>query len=262
MKGIEINEKTMLVNALEKGEIDTKKPSKTLGLLIKHYILEGYEKEEVYNIIDEFMEKNYEGYIRGKWEDFIYKMIETIMGLKRLNPIIDVDKVTITENEWDKIIKLNDKRLEKVAFVLLVYKKVLDKKGNTHDYTVGIELMDILQEAVGNRKQENKVLFGELKKIGYIDNVKSCDGIGITVNYCDYESEDKIIIDDFDRIIHYYNEVKFDWKYKKCENIKEDGSICGKWIRINSNNSKYCAVCKKQVENEKAKIRMGKMRNK
>ena len=45
MKGIEINEKTMLVNALEKGEIDTKKPSKTLGLLIKHYILEGYEKE-------------------------------------------------------------------------------------------------------------------------------------------------------------------------------------------------------------------------
>ena len=37
----------MLVNALEKGEIDTKKPSKTLGLLIKHYILEGYEKEEV-----------------------------------------------------------------------------------------------------------------------------------------------------------------------------------------------------------------------
>ena len=109
MKGIEINEKTMLMNALEKGEIDTKKPSKTLGLLIKHYILEGYEKEEVYNIVEEFMEKNYKGYVRGKWEDFIYKMIETIMGLKRLNPIIDVDKITITENEWDKIIKLKKK---------------------------------------------------------------------------------------------------------------------------------------------------------
>ena len=134
MTGIEINENTMLVNALEKGEIDTKKPSKTLGLLIKHYILEGYEKEEVYNIVDEFMKKNYEGYVRGKWEDFIYKMIETIMGLKRLNPIIDVDKVTITKSEWDKIIELNDKRLEKVAFVLLVYKKVLDIKGNSYDY--------------------------------------------------------------------------------------------------------------------------------
>ena len=257
MKGIEINEKTMLVNALEKGEIDTKKPSKTLGLLIKHYILEGYEKEEVYNIVDEFMEKNYEGYIRGKWEDFIYKMIETIMGLKRLNPIIDVDKVTVTKSEWDKIIELNDKRLEKVAFVLLVYKKVLDKKGNTHDYTVGNELMDILQEAVGNRKQENKVLFGELKKIGYIDNVKSCDGIGITINYCDYESGDKIIIEDFDKIIHYYNEVRFGWKYKKCEN-KE----CNKWFRVYSNNGKYCTSCAKKIKQEQINKIKREKRNK
>ena len=101
-------------------------------------------------------------------------------------------------------------------------------------------------------------MFGELKKIGYIDNVKSCDGIGITINYCDYESEDKIIIDDFDKIIHYYNEVKFGWKYKKCEN-KE----CNKWFRVSNadTKSKKCKKCQAEENKKKIRNRVEKFRN-
>ena len=67
MKNIVLNEKELLNKSLNEGYIDQKKPSKTLGLLIRHYLLNELDKESIYNKIDEFMTNNYDGYNKNKW---------------------------------------------------------------------------------------------------------------------------------------------------------------------------------------------------
>lgn len=257
MKNIVLNEKELLNKSLNEGYIDQKKPSKTLGLLIRHYLLSGLDKETIYNKIDEFMINNYDGYNKNKWSRLIRDMITSMSGFKRIHSIVDVDRVTITEYEWDMITKLNDKRLEKVAFVTLIYKKAIDIKSDNEDCWVNISMMDILQESLGIRKKDDKILFGLLNKLGYIETGKSCDCQGFKVNYCNNESPTKFEITDFDKVIHYYNEYRFNYKYIKCE-------VCGKWERTNSKSKKpikYCNKCAKEISNIQKREYKAKINN-
>ena len=254
MKNIVLNEKELLNKSLNEGYIDQKKPSKTLGLLIRHYLLNELDKESIYNKIDEFMTNNYDGYNKNKWSRLIRGMITSMSGFKRIHSIVDVDRVTITEYEWDMITKLNDKRLEKVAFVTLIYKKAIDIKNDNEDCWVNTSKMDILQEALGIRKKDDRILFGLLNNLKYIETGKSCDCQGFKVNYCNNESPIKFEITDFDKVIHYYNQYRFGWKYIKC-------SECGKWKRISNksnNNTKYCKECAKEVIRTKDRLRKHK----
>ena len=255
MKNIILNEKEMLDDILNNGAIDQKKPSRTLGLLIRHYILQGKDKDEIYKLCDKFMEDNFDNYIKTKWTSFIKEMINSISGFKRLHNIVNVDKIVIMEEEWEAICKLNDKKLEKIAFITLVYKKCLDIKAEGDDCWVNVDMLDILQEALNRRKQDEKILFGLLTKLGYIETGRACDTKGFKITYCYNEGIPKFIIDDFDKVIHYYNQYRFNWKYIKCTNIKEDGKPCNTWEKISKHasidNTKYCKKCANKIRNKK-----------
>ena len=66
-----LNEKKQTENIIEKGDVGNK-PTSTLFLLAKYYRQkENLNKEQTFNKLNEFMEKNYKNYNSATWEDII-----------------------------------------------------------------------------------------------------------------------------------------------------------------------------------------------
>jgi len=85
------------------------------------------------------------------------------------------------------------------------------------------------------------------EEINYISMPKSNSKNSFKLNYADKidaVSENGVIIEDFNSVIYYYLIWKGE-KWKQCEYVKEDKSICGKWFKLKNSNSKqkYCSTC-------------------
>ena len=121
MRGVILKETDILRNALN-GEMESK-PMTTLRILAKYYFNNGDKKEEVEDKLNKYMKENYKSYSPSKWKDLISQLVKSVEKYKTYK-MIDVDEVNITENEWFSITSLNDKQVEKLAFILLVYCKI------------------------------------------------------------------------------------------------------------------------------------------
>lgn len=103
MRGIILKESEILDKAL-KGEID-KKTMFTLRVLTKFYFIEGNSKEQVESKLNEYMKKYYSGYKPSKWKDILNQLVKSVSKLDTYE-LQDVDNISITENEWNNILKL------------------------------------------------------------------------------------------------------------------------------------------------------------
>lgn len=240
MRGIILKESEILDNAL-KGEID-KKTMFTLRVLSKFYFIQGNNKEQVEIKLNEYMKKYYSGYKPSKWKDILNQLVKSVSKLDTYE-LQDVESISITENEWDNIVKLEKKQLQKLAFILLVYCKINNIKNKDSKNRVNQNFTDIFYEAHIKMIEENKLLFTELKRIGYIDTSLVCDSTTITINYCDYNNKTKFVIDNFINVISYYDEYINNKKYISCEVCKK------RVIQSKTKPIKYCNRCAKKVDN-------------
>lgn len=251
MRGIILKESEILDKAL-KGEID-KKTMFTLRVLTKFYFIEGNSKEQVENKLNEYMKKYYSGYKPSKWKDILNQLVKSVSKLDTYE-LQDVDNISITENEWNSILRLEKKQLQKLAFVLLIYCKINNEKSNESKNRVNQNFTDIFYEAHIKMIEENKLLLTELKRLGYIDTSLVCDSTTITVKYCDYNSGIKFIIDNFINVISYYDEYTNNKKYISCE-------ICKKRVVQKANNFKYCNKCANKIKQQQINELKRKNRN-
>ena len=245
MKGVVLNEKDILNDILKNDYIDKKRPISCLRILSKHYLNEGDKQEEVINKLNEYMKKNYEGYSEDNWYGKLKGIVKKTQKYNNYN-IININEITITEDEWNKIIELNDKHLERVAFILLVYQKINEIKNPKSNGWINQNLSDIFSEAVLSKyKKEDKIkLLHKLFEKEYISQKNSCDATGLLINYRNKSSKDKIIINNFINVISYYYEYRNNEEWKEC-------SVCGKRFKLKSSNSnqKYCNKCAKKISN-------------
>lgn len=251
MRGVILKETDILKNALN-GEME-KKPMSTLRILAKYYFNNGDTKEEVEDKLNKYMKVNYKSYSPSKWKDLINQLVKSVEKYKTYK-MIDVDEVNITENEWFSITALNNKQLEKLAFILLVYCKINKIKNPTCDNKINNNFSDIFKECGFRVTNETKLLLNELYKINYISIGMSCNSTSIRINYVE-ENEDniKFTIRNFENVITYYEEYKNDKKYVECQK-------CGKRVLKKAHNVKYCSKCRKEIETEETKERVEKHR--
>ena len=251
MRGVILKETDILKNALN-GEME-KKPMSTLRILAKYYFNNGDTKEEVEDKLNKYMKVNYKSYSPSKWKDLISQLVKSVEKYKTYK-MIDVDEVNITENEWFSITSLNDKQLEKLAFILLVYCKINKIKNPTCDNKINNTFSDIFKECGFRVTNETKLLLNELYKLNYISIGLSCNSTSIKINYIeDNENNIKFTIDNFENVITYYEEYKNGKKYIECE-------CCKKRVIQKTHNVKYCPKCKKEIELEMTKERVKKHR--
>lgn len=256
MRGVILKETDILKNALN-GEME-KKPMSTLRILAKYYFNNGDTKEEVEDKLNKYMKVNYKSYSPSKWKDLLNQLVKSVEKYKNYK-MIDVDEVNITENEWFSITVLNNKQLEKLAFILLVYCKINKIKNPACDNKINNTFTDILKEASVGSKLDNmqqRLLFNELYKLNYISIGMSCNSTSIKINYIE-ENEDniKFTIDEFSRVITYYEEYKNGKMYVRCQE-------CNKRVEQKSKKPvKYCKECAKKINKNQTKERMRVNRN-
>lgn len=218
---------------------------KVVMLIGKYYYSLGLDRQEVYKSINSYLKERMDKYTPKKWSEMINNILDTIEKNGWYN-LIDIDSISITKAEWNTIVGIGNVKLEKIAFVLLCYIKVYKAQGRSKDRVE--ELIYILKEASITSNNENKLLLADLKDLGLVQ-IGTLRHMYVKPLYMNEESDEYFKIDDFDKVVSYYDEYKNGVKYGKCK-------VCNKRIKLGKNGrSKYCNVCARKMNIEKTKKR-------
>ena len=247
MNGVILKESELLNIALSGEKVLKRDVPDILAVLTRHYFANGLNKDEVYNKLNSYYKSIDVGYNETVSYDFIHKLINRIYNSGRFN-LVDVNAITISVDEWNRITSLNDKSAEKLAFSILVHQKVAMLKNPKSNGWVNTERSYLLKDAgFTTQTKDVKLNFYKLYKCDYLGKKNSVDATGYLVNYRDNDkvlSVPKIIITNFEKIITYYDEHRNGVKYKECE-------VCGKRFKVTNNRVKYCTSCAKKVNIKK-----------
>ena len=226
--------------------------SSTIDILIKYYYLKNRDIDKLellYTIFNNLKECNIDSFNPNKCEELITTRIDrfykTVRKFGDENIKLNiVDKVVITKAEVAFINSYEDKKVQNILFIMLVYAKITNKLNNNDSYWINQSLTNITKEAkLTDKKRKTEVFHGL-----YLDQAISAGNkvgkVSIKVNYAYEDSEEEIVITDFDGCVHYWLQYKGE-KWKRCIE-------CGKWIKITSKTfpQKYCKECRKKYHNE------------
>ncbi|WP_252225014.1 MULTISPECIES: hypothetical protein [unclassified Clostridium] len=252
MLGLIVNEKEVCEKALYKKIID-KKPMKVIRLIIKKYLSEGLSKEEIYIKVSDFLEEIYKDkFNKSYWKKVVDGAIGTVSKYNNYN-LVDIEKIEIYKEELENIEALNDIKLEKLAFILLVYAKINKIINPLSDGRINIKLSCIFKESILSVNKE-KILLHKLVELKYLLTNTTCDSTTIKINYMKNDGDVSLIVENLKDLnaITYYLEYRLNYKYKMCE-VKN----CRERFKLKSPNSPqtYCNKCAKKIELEKHRER-------
>lgn len=261
MKNIVLNEREILEKALLNGEV-SEDYNDTVDVLIRHYLHMGYDKNEVYDLVDKFLTDNMETYRRSNQITYLKSKIDFILKGGRFD-LVNIKSIHITNSEWNIISSIEDDKVAKIMFILLIRVKLYMAKNKKNTPVMIINLKEILREVSINTKMENMFLFNELTKLGLI-TTRLVSGGGnsdryhtmVRIHFIDINDKDyKKEIDNFKNVVTYFYELYKRWKYKECER-------CGARFKLQKSDytSKHCSKCKKDIRNEKQKSIMREKR--
>lgn len=245
-----LDEKEKAEEIINNKEIDMKKPTRTIQLLIKYYKSQNKGKEEIRKLIEDFMQENYSGFNSTRWQNNLDRMVNTYSSDKY--QLIKINKIKITQGELNKIEKLDNIDLEKLAFSLLVYAKVGNQINKNNNNWVNVKKNKIIKDALikSRDKKQKYQLFRELHNLKYIRLAKATSKTGVQVLFVDEESKVIIEIEDFKEFISEYLKVRKGYCIK-----------CGKKIKTTNNKIKYCNKCAKEINIEKTIKNRKKLKN-
>ena len=226
--------------------------SSTIDILIKYYYLKNRDIDKLellYTIFNNLKECNIDSFNPNKCEELITTRIDrfykTVRKFGDENIKLNiVDKVVITKAEVAFINSYEDKKVQNILFIMLVYAKITNKLNNNDSYWINQSLTNITKEAKLTDKKRKTEVFHSL----YLDQAISAGNkvgkVSIKVNYAYEDSEEEIVITDFDGCVHYWLQYKGE-KWKRCEE-------CGKWIKLGKTKpSTYCKECRRTKDLEK-----------
>lgn len=249
-----LNESYLLNKSLKKGYVDTNKPSTTIRVLAKYCLSNGKNKDETYEYINNFLSKNFIGYISVNWYNIIVGIINKLIK-DRDYSLIDINNIKITNKEIEKIRLLDNPRLERLTFTLLVYAKIYNQLNNNDKNWVNENHRYIFGDAkVAVTKEEQGKMLHKLKEFGYIDVSVIVDCANVRVNFVDKENEVVIEITDFRNFVYEYMNYFHPEKFIRCEE-------CGKLIKAKNNKMKFCPECAREIKMQMDRERMQKIRN-
>ena len=250
MLGVIVDEQKVIDEILNNHNM-IENTSNCINILIKHYWLQDKNIDKLkllYTILEDIKKCNPTNFSPSKCEDSIDSRIDKFYkDLRKYGEdnvkINVIDKIVITKAEVSLIESYKDKKTQQVMFILLVYAKITNYLNNNDSYWLNQSLTNIMREAkVSNGDKKTEILYN-LKQTQAIDNGIKINGRGIKVNYAYEESEEAIVLTDFDGIIHYWLMYKGE-RWKRC-------SECGKWIKLcgrKDNSKKYCKECARIIK--------------
>ena len=249
------NEKAYVEKMINDNTIfNVKYPKNDVKLLLRHFTLMGLDNDSVVYCTSEFM--NNHSNIKANWKNEVVKCHNELLTKSILTkPLSNVEKVIITKSEIEQILSLNDDKLEKVAFGLLVYCKIWGSmNGKSDSCWVRIdntcEFYRDIQYSTNSKTREINI--NKLLNAGLIEIPRKTGSVDIKLNYVDNDSETAIEITSFDDFI--LDLLKY--KGIKIINCKE----CGIRVIAKGNKSMYCNDCAKNKKRESTRKSVEKHR--
>lgn len=240
MREIILDERAWAESALNNLSLGSR-PIETLGRIAKYYFSEGYTKREIPKMLEGFLVQCDPTASVAKWQP----VIDSIAKGADKYPLIDVNGVSITRGEMDKIATLKTKMLKKLMFTLLCiakYGNAVNKKNNNW---VNCAPRDIFIMAnIKTTSLRQSLLINDLWQAGYIGYSNVIDNVNLNVKIISEDDGiDELFITDFRNLGNQY--LRFiGEQYIEC-------SCCGAIVKATSNRRLYCDACAVEMNREK-----------
>lgn len=254
-----VNERQYVEDMLLSKKMNVKRPNKDINSLIKYLYEQNPKitKQELIQKVNEFLLEVTQNELAVKrWQVSVKECVDNFMSYApKFKGLSHVESVIITKHEIDMIMDLNDKKLEYVAFALLVYLKIKNAiTGRLDNLYVPNDEPDIrMIKKISGLKMTVKDIalqINELQNRGYTMNGNG-GAVTAKLGYVDYDSEDEIEILDFtvENIHLYYKVIITGGRLIYCQE-------CGKLVHVvnkQDNSKKYCKKCSKEkmIESDK-----------
>lgn len=254
MKAI-INEKKMAERILETDEI-YENLWETKVLLIKYYHSLGNSTSQIKDYVMKFIKKNAHKYLDDDYNAYIdEKSTDRAIRIytKPQYKLSDVDYITVSKTELEKIKAMKDMCAEKLAFVLLVMCKLKNLKLTEFNSWIGNKTKEFYKHSKnrGGKEYQEKMI-GRLYRNGIIDLPSHLDVSNISLdvkiaeeNTGDDNVELRLYEDDLREVVLSYVE----WRGGGIIKCQE----CGIRVETNSNSRKYCKDCASDKERSRKK---------
>lgn len=224
----------------------------TIDLLVKYWNNMGYDKNTILSNLDKFLSSAHKNYNKVKWA---HKLNGTVDYHMRNNfDLNNIEQVNITENELNHIRGMDNIVIERLAFSLLVYAKILNQINPKNNNYVKNRMDEVFKCAkiIGNTDRKYGYLH-QIREYGGIDRPLRVNGTSIQVDFIDEDSEVILEITDFREFVLEY----LRWRGENIGNCE----VCGIRIKIVNNRVKYCDECWKGKQRELWKLASQRYRN-
>ena len=213
-----------------------KKPSETLRRVARFYM-------DTYNINQDAARKKLDLFLLQcdptsslpKWSD----ALDFAVSRACKYPAINIDHISVSKNEVEKIDSLEGKQIRRLAFTLLClakYWNIVTRKEDGWVNSKDNEIMSIANINTSIKRQS--LMFGKLNELGMIQFSKKVDNTNVKVCFME-DGEEAIRIYDF-RNLGYQYLMYHGEPYFTCEN-------CGITTKVNDRGNrrrqKYCPEC-------------------
>lgn len=213
-----------------------KKPSETLRRVARFYM-------DTYNINQDAARKKLDLFLLQcdptsslpKWSD----ALDFAVSRACKYPAINIDHISVSKNEVEKIDSLEGKQIRRLAFTLLCLAKYWNIVTRKEDGWVNSKDNEIMSMAnINTSIKRQSLMFGKLNELGMIQFSKKVDNTNVKVSFME-DGEEAIRIYDF-RNLGYQYLMYHGEPYFTCEN-------CGITTKVNDRGNrrrqKYCPEC-------------------
>lgn len=249
--GIVLNEHYSAEQAIQSRSLGNK-PSETLTRVARYYIdnYDGADKKTIRDKLDVFLLQCDSTASIPKWS----KMLDFATDWAFKHKAINIESITITKPEMDKIDSLSGKQIRRLAFVLLCLSKYWNMVNEQNDYWVNSKDNEIMSFAnINTSIRRQCAMYATLKELGLIQFSKKVDNTNVRVCFAT-DGDTAMTITDLRNLGYQY--LKYHGEpYFECVN-------CGITEKIKSNRQKYCHACAAEIETKKAVNRVMRFRNK
>ena len=223
-----------------------------ITLIAKYYLSDEIDTESLSKIVKEkLLEFNLDNYQEYKYHNKIMKVCTSLFDGSIDKNFRKQEYIPIYENELKLIESLPNDRQKKLMFTFFVLARYMDCDGWINKKTSkGISEAFKLANVTLTSDKRNELLH-ELYVNGYINLGKKVDNLNIKVQLDD-SGEVVYKVKEFNNIGNQYI-GNFKKGYKQCK-------CCGKKIKIQGTNHKYCQKCSKEIESENNIKRIKKCR--
>lgn len=231
--------------AIIKSGFQTNRRMYELNILAKYYFWKGKKPKEVYNLLIDFCQQNFEEFNETKY----FERIQSIVKNAQRVEIHEAGSIPVSNSDLAYIESLGkDEKFNRVLLGLMAMKKI--RRSIHQEEYLNCKYSKFARYC---KLPRTKDIFPIIKELSDLGAVRVCRNSNLQLLMPISYDDTVFTIHDFYNVGSYWSSYKKKGKYTHCE-------CCGKLIRVKGVWRKYCSECFREKHREQSREYMRKAR--